>query len=149
MFVHWNPILQPADSRESLDASLIDFFTGMAESWPEPSVARVASRGPRVHEADDGFEILLDAPGVKHSDVDLTLEGSQLTIRVERRIETPEGYRPLLTERVGGATAHRVRLGRDVDTEDVRARLENGVLSIRLPKAERAKPRRIEVKSDH
>lgn len=90
--------------------------------------------------------IRLDLPGVSVESVDLTVEENVLTIKAER--PTPpmsEGAEPVIFERPYGTFTRQVFLGTNLDTEHIRAEYEAGVLTLVIPVAEHAKPRRIEV----
>jgi HSP20 family protein len=87
----------------------------------------------------------LEVPGVKHDQVEISVAGGELSLAIRR----PEVEQPGVTyhrrERPVGAFSRVLRLPADVDAEKVGAELKNGVLLITLPKAESAKPRKINV----
>ena len=99
-----------------------------------------------AYRKKDSFLISLDLPGVKAESVDLTVEENVLTIKAER---TPppmsEDIEPVVSERPFGTFSRQVFLGTNLDTEHIRAEYEAGVLTLVIPVAEHAKPRRIEV----
>jgi len=101
-----------------------------------------------VIEDQDGVRLAAELPGVKPEDVKITLENNLLTIRGEKRTETPEqnGARAHRYERAYGLFERTFSVPNTVDTDHVRASFEQGVLNIVLPWAERAKARQIEVK---
>ncbi len=86
-----------------------------------------------------------DLPGVREADVELTLENEVLTLAAKREVELPEGYRPHLRERRGLELRQSYALPVPVDPEKVSARLVDGVLTVKLAKAEAARPRTITV----
>ncbi len=90
----------------------------------------------------------LDLPGVAPDSVDINVERGVLTVTAERTPIRAEGDRPYLTERFTGKVRRQVRLGEGLDVERVEADLHDGVLTLRLPVAQQAQPRKIEVKSD-
>lgn len=101
-----------------------------------------------VEEDDDAFIIHVELPGVSPDDVELTLEDDVLTIDGERRFydqRSTDGFKRI--ERRFGRFHRAVRLPDRVDADEVRARAEDGLLTITVPKADEAKPRRIEVES--
>jgi HSP20 family protein len=104
-----------------------------------------------AYRKDDSFLLRLDLPGVNPESVELTVEDSVLTIRAERPAppET-EGIESVIAERPHGSFSRQVVLGSNLDTNQIRADYEAGVLTVIIPVAERAKPRRIAVtnKSD-
>src|SRR5579871_3739307 len=88
----------------------------------------------------DSFLIRVDLPGVKSESVDLTVEENVLTIRAER---TPpqlgDGIEAVVAERPHGTFVRQVFLGSNLDTEQIRAEYEQGVLTLAIPVAEHAK----------
>lgn len=113
-----------------------------------PSTAGAWSPALDVEETEDRFTLHVELPGVSADEVDITLEENILTISGERRFydqaET-EGFRRI--ERRFGRFHRAVRLPDRVDGEKVEAHYRDGLLHITVPKAEEARPRRIEVKS--
>jgi HSP20 family protein len=93
----------------------------------------------------DELVVHIDLPGVATDKVDLSLENHVLTISAERRASYGEGDQLFAQERFDGAISRRLRLPDWVDADSVRADYVDGVLSVHLPLAERAKPRRITV----
>jgi HSP20 family protein len=101
-----------------------------------------------VSEDANSLQISMELPGVQPDDVRLSLENNILTIRGEKRQETDENNeRVHRFERVYGSFERTFALPNTVDPEKIEARFENGVLLIRIPKAERARPREIKVNS--
>ncbi len=99
-----------------------------------------------VKESDDGFTLHVELPGVKAEDVEVSLEDNVLTVSGERSFydETDaEGYRRV--ERRFGKFHRAVRLPDRVSPDKVEATYADGILTITVPKAEEAKPRRITV----
>jgi HSP20 family protein len=94
----------------------------------------------------DSFVLEFDLPGIDPSTIDLDVESNVLTVRVERPLI--EGDREVLAaERPRGVFSRQVILGENLDTARIEAAYAAGVLSLRVPVAERAKPRRIEIRS--
>jgi len=99
-----------------------------------------------AYRKDDSFLIRLDLPGVTADEVELTVEDNVLTIRAERPAPPPsEGVESVIAERPYGTFARQVFLGTNLDVEHIQAEYEAGVLTLAIPVAEHAKPRRIEV----
>jgi HSP20 family protein len=93
----------------------------------------------------DELVVRLDLPGVRTDDIGLTVENQTLTITAERRADYAEGDQVLAQERFEGAISRRLRVPDWVDAEAVAADYADGVLTVHLPVAEKAKPRRIQV----
>jgi HSP20 family protein len=100
-----------------------------------------------VIEDSTGITLYADLPGVPRDKLHLQVEADTLTIDAESALSAPEGLQSTHTE-VGLGRFHRVfTLSKELDTEKVSAELANGVLKLRIPKAEHAQPRRIEIRA--
>lgn len=103
--------------------------------------------GIDVHSDEEAFEITATVPGMDVEDIKVEILDDVLTLRGEIS-ETPNGTGEfLLRERVFGKFERRLRLPDPVDAEAAEAKVENGILTVRIPKAEEARPRLIEVKA--
>jgi HSP20 family protein len=108
--------------------------TGGARSFPMDAYRR----GER-------FLVHLDLPGVDPDSIDLTTEQNVLTIRAERRFNTHEEDEIIVNERPQGTFSRQLFLSDALDADNIQATYEQGVLTLEIPVAERAKPRRIQV----
>lgn len=100
-----------------------------------------------VVEDSTGITLYADLPGVPRDKLRLQVEADTLTIDAESALAAPEGLQSTHTE-VGLGRFYRVfTLSKELDTEKVSAELAHGVLKLRIPKAEHAQPRRIEIKA--
>jgi len=105
-----------------------------------------------AYRKDGSFLIQLDLPGVEAGSIDLTVEENVLTIKAERPAPpNAEDVEAVIAERPFGSFTRQVFLGENLDSENIRAEYDAGVLTVSIPVAEHAKPRRIEVaaRSDH
>jgi HSP20 family protein len=93
----------------------------------------------------DALHLLLDVPGFGIEDIELSVHEGRLSIRGERKVELAEGLQFHRRERAQGRFERVLKLPFEVDAEQVRAELKQGVLAVRLPKVEAAKPQRIQV----
>jgi HSP20 family protein len=84
-------------------------------------------------------------PGVDPSSIDIEYERQALTVTAERSWRPTEGDQLLAAERVHGKFQRQILLGDGLDAEGLKASYENGVLTVNIPVAERAKPRKINV----
>ncbi|HEU4699985.1 MAG TPA: Hsp20/alpha crystallin family protein [Gemmatimonadales bacterium] len=101
-----------------------------------------------VFEDRNGIKIVAELPGVRPEDVKLSLENNMLTIRGEKRQQAEENTeRVHRYERSYGTFERTFALPNTVDAEGIEAHFDDGLLTITLPKAERARPREIQVKS--
>jgi HSP20 family protein len=92
----------------------------------------------------DHFVLAVDLPGIDPGSIDVSCEDRTLTIRAERTPRSGEGQW-LLRERTSGTIARQVALGRGLALDKITASYADGVLTLTIPVAEEAKPRRIEV----
>jgi HSP20 family protein len=99
-----------------------------------------------AYRKEDSFLLLLDLPGVAPDSIELTVEENVLTISAERPAPPGgEGVESVIAERTFGIFTRQVVLGKTLDSERIEAAYERGVLTVAIPVAEQAKPRRIEV----
>jgi HSP20 family protein len=95
----------------------------------------------------DHVEVHFDLPGVRPDSIDLTVERNVLTVKAERQWWPEEGAEVLARERTQGTFSRQVLLGDALDADHVEARYDQGVLTVTVPVAEEAKPRRVEIHS--
>ena len=108
-------------------------------------------RRPRTVPMDayrlgDEFHVNFDLPGVDPSSIELTVEKNVLTVKAERHW-SGEGVETLVCERPHGTFTRQLFLGDSLDAQHIEASYQNGVLSLRIPVLESAKPRQIRVKA--
>jgi len=98
-----------------------------------------------IVETDDGFRLVVEMPGVTRENLKIDLENDTLTLRGERRA-TETGKNVLLNGRSSNRPfVQRFALGKDLDRAGIQAKLENGLVTVTLPRREDTKPTRIEV----
>ena len=95
----------------------------------------------------DRYVLNADLPGIDPSSVDIDVDGQLLSIRAERPAPATDGVTWIARERSTGTFLRRFSLGQNVDTSNISANYENGVLSVVIPVAEKAKPRKIAVQT--
>lgn len=98
-----------------------------------------------IYEKDDAILVRCDMPGVSQDQVDIRLENTELEITATQAEGAPEGYDLLAGEYRTGVFRRKFNIPQLIDHDAIKARLHNGVLDVELPKAEQAKPRRIEI----
>ena len=117
------------------------FGATQAGTWSRPAGMPVDS-----YRNGDEFVIAFDLPGVDADAIDIDVERDVLTVRAERRpINLGDQAVPQVTERPLGVFSRQMFLGDALDTEHIEAAYDNGVLLLRIPIAEKAKPRKINV----
>ena len=139
----WDPFGQFRDEMGRL-------FDDLAVNWP--AALRLGWRPggsfPALNVWEDEHQVFAEAelPGLKMEDLEISVMGNELTIRGERKDDPRESAVHHRRERGLGAFSRVIRLPVDIDPDRVAAALRNGVLTITLPKAEKAKPRKVEVR---
>ena len=123
---------------------LREFDRVFDQAW---SQARQAAIPMDAYRRGDSFVINLDLPGVDPASVDLTVERNSLTISAERHWEPGGEDQVVASERRQGAFSRQLLLGEGLDAENIHASYENGVLTVTIPVAATAKPRKIEIES--
>ena len=98
-----------------------------------------------AYRKGDEFVIHFDLPGVEASSIDLTVERNVLTVHAERRRPEAEGIEMVVGERPHGTFSRQLFLGETLDTDAIAADYADGVLTLRVPIAEKAKPRRVQI----
>jgi HSP20 family protein len=99
-----------------------------------------------IYESSEALHVRADMPGVKDNEVEVILENGILTLEGKVVVDTYQGLSPLYTEYNVGNYFRQFELNEMLDESKVSAKMKDGVLELELPKAEAAKPRRIEVK---
>ena len=107
--------------------------------------ARQPSFPMDAYRSGDKIVVHFDLPGVDPNSIDIEYERQALTVSAERSWQPTEGDQLLAAERVHGKFQRQILLGEGLDTERLKANYEHGVLTVTIPVAERAKPRKIDV----
>lgn len=98
-----------------------------------------------VFEDESGITLLADLPGVPRDNLELKVEGDTLLVEGTVQPHTPDGLEPVYAEVRVPRFRRSFTLSRELDTQRIDANLKDGVLRLRIPKAEHAQPRRINV----
>jgi len=98
-----------------------------------------------ISESPDSLWLWADMPGVDEQTIEINVADGVLSIEGQVSLKDYADLSPVYTEYNVGNYARRFTLSNEIDTEHIKARMTNGVLELELPKAERAKPRRISV----
>ncbi len=114
---------------------------------PRTTLARVF---PALNVWDEGDALVAEAelPGLKSDDLEILAQGNTLTLKGTRRTADADGAVYHRRERESGGFSRIITLPADVDAERVEATLKDGVLTVRLPKAEAARPRKVTVSTN-
>jgi HSP20 family protein len=138
-----NPVAQ---LRDEMDRLVADFFGPLTGTVPTRSGA--PARGyPPLNVWEDGEALFVEAevPGLKSEEIEISVIANELTIRGHRGEEKREGVAYHRQERGVGEFNRVLRVPIEVEANQVEASLKDGVLLIKLPKAESAKPKKIKV----
>jgi HSP20 family protein len=140
----WDPFRDMMTIREAMDRWLQQSLSGTGQLL---STLRPDSIPIDVVERDDSFEVRASVPGVKPEDVEVTVQGERVSIRAELRSsgEQQRGENWLMREHRYGVLQRAVTLPSAVSSENAEAKIEHGVLSLKLPKLQGAQARRIAV----
>lgn len=131
-------MLMRTDPFRELDRLTQEMFGTRTRPAPMPMDA---------YRLGDRYIVMFDLPGVDASTIDLTIEKNLLTVSAERESKLPEDAQVVASERPQGTFSRQLFLGESLDAERVEASYANGVLTVTIPLAEQARPRRIEVRS--
>jgi len=135
------------DRMMSLNRVLDQAFNG---SYPSDPASRVWVPALDIVEKRDAYIVVAELPGVSQSDVELSFEQNVLTIRGQKHPSldpSKDGeLRVYTAERVAGTFERAIRLPEFVDSEKIGAELRDGLLTVTIPKATAAQPRKIEIR---
>jgi HSP20 family protein len=113
---------------------------------PRTRYASVSRNTPiDLYRDGDSYVLNADMPGIDPTSVDVDIEGKTMTISASRPARSTEGITWLTAERSNGDFRRQFTLGDGVDSSKISASYDNGVLSVVVPVAERAKARKVEV----
>jgi HSP20 family protein len=140
----WEPFRELTAMREMMDRFFDEPFFSAPRLWERASEGFFAPLD--IIEEDDHYLVQVSIPGVDPNNVDVTLTNNVLTIKGETKTEKSENEKNYhVRERRWGSFSRTVTLPMGVDADNVEATHENGVLTLRLPKVESAKPKRIAI----
>jgi HSP20 family protein len=135
-------MLMRTDPFRDLDRLTQHVFNNVAAgTWSRPTAMPLDA-----YRAGDEFVVAFDLPGVDPDAIELNIERNVLTVKAERRpTVTDESVEMQVSERPLGVFSRQLFLGDTLDTNRIKADYDGGVLTLRIPIAEQAKPRKIEI----
>jgi HSP20 family protein len=134
-------MLMRTDPFRELDRLTQQFFGNVPGTWSRPSAMPMDA-----YRSGDEFVVAFDLPGVDPDAIELDVERNVLTVKAERRpLVSGENVEMQVAERPLGVFSRQLFLGDTLDAEHINASYEAGVLTLRIPIAERAKPRKISI----
>ncbi|MDJ0382438.1 Hsp20/alpha crystallin family protein [Streptomyces sp. G-G2] len=123
---------------------IVQQLSGSSGTWSKPSAMPMDA----YREGDD-YVIAFDLPGVSTEAIDIDVERNMLTVKAERRpAAKADSVKVELSERPLGVFSRQIVLADTLDTERIQADYDAGVLTLRIPIAERAKPRKISIRGE-
>lgn len=144
--MRWSPLFS---SRRDLNGLRNDFdqlFDSLISGTTPRANANLFAPAADIHENPEAYLIRLDLPGIAQKDVKVTIMGDTLTIRGERKLEERKDQDNVhYRERLFGTFERSFTLSAPVRADQVKASYKDGVLEVRVPKADEARTREIEV----
>jgi HSP20 family protein len=143
--VRWNPVRDLFGLQEEMNM-VLGGFLGTAKMGEDTTLVRWAPRVDIV-EVNGTYELTADLPGLKKDDIKIEIHDNVLTLRGEKKLEEEKkdkNYR--LCERYFGEFVRTFTLPENVNKDGIEAEFKDGVLTVAIPKVEKAKPKQIEVK---
>ncbi|MBO9308673.1 MAG: Hsp20/alpha crystallin family protein [Chloroflexi bacterium] len=134
----WNPVRELLSIRDEMDRIFSERFFRMEN---RPMLLPIDA-----YMTDEALVLVADVPGLKPEDIHITFEGDTLTIRGEYKASN-DTRNYLLRERAVGKFERVLTINTPVDSNKIEADFENGLLTLKLPKAEAAKPKQITVRA--
>jgi HSP20 family protein len=136
-------MLMRTDPFRELDRFAQQFFGNQTGTWSGPTAMPMDA-----YREGDQYVVSFDLPGVAPDAIDVDVERNVLTVKAERRpLELGDGVEMQVAERPRGAFSRQLFLGDTLDAEHIEAGYEGGVLTLRIPIAAQAKPRKIAIAS--
>jgi HSP20 family protein len=139
----WAPFYRPLGLLDDIDELARDFWS----SWQPGFFGRTLVPHTDVCEEKGQLVVKTELPGITEKDLEVTLEGDVLTIKAEKKEEVTEDATHHTRERYYGKYVRSMSLPTHVNGDKISATFDNGVLELRIPKAEEVKAKRIEVKA--
>jgi len=138
--IRWDPF---TDLRQTMDRL---FDEGFPRPWRLPPAEQEATFPVEVSESEEDIEVRAALPGVRPEDVEISITNDVLSIKAEHREQTEEKKKDYFRREIRYGSYHRaLGLPVSVDADKAEARFENGMLHLRLPKAEAVRPKQIKV----
>jgi HSP20 family protein len=141
-FAEWDPFER---MRELMQ---LDPFQDLPRRWLTDEATSLYSPRFDVREEKDGFVIQADLPGIKEEDVDVSITGNRLTVsgkREEEQVDESDSY--YSRERTFGTFARSFTLPDNVDTDQIQANMQGGVLSLRIQKSAESQRKKIPLRA--
>jgi HSP20 family protein len=139
----WSPFYRPLGLLEGIDELARDLWA----SWQPGLLGTTLAPHIDMYEEKGQLVVQMELPGITEKDLEVTLEDDVLTIKAEKKEEVTEDANHHTGERYYGKYIRSMSLPTHVNGDKITATLDNGVLELRIPKAEKVKAKRIEIKA--
>lgn len=150
VLTRWNPYGDMMNLREQMDRLFEDTLNLLPSTQTRFQTPRIWGLQMDVSETDNAYIVKAAIPGITPDDLDITLTNNVLTIKGEIEAdEEQEGEVFHMRELRYGSFSRSLTLPDQVDADAVEANVENGILTVFVPKSEESKPKRIPVGNDH
>jgi len=143
LFETWSPFFDVQKTLDEMDR----LFGAVGQPLGLRSVPRGTFPAVNVYEQGDAAVLTAEVPGLDAKDLELTVLGDSVTLRGERKEEAGEGERYYRRERPTGAFERTLTLPAPINPDSVEAEYRNGILRVRMEKAEQAKVKKVAIKS--
>ena len=144
--VRWEPFRDLISLREAMDQLFEESFVRPRTEWLAPVGAETLAVD--MYETDDAIVVKSAIPGIKPEDLDISIANDSLTIKGETKFEEEVQEELFIRqERRYGSFCRSLTIPMPVVADKAEAEFENGILTLRLPKAEEVKPKAIQVKA--
>lgn len=147
MITRWSDIDRMFEAMGLLRGRLDSMYDDFDRSFGVDPGWRLTGNYPRTNMYDkgDSLELTAEIPGIAKNDLNIKIQGNYLEISGTRSASVPEGYSVHRRERGSTSFTRSFSLPADIDANKVTATLDDGILTLSLPKAEAAKPRQITI----
>lgn len=147
MVTSWDDIERMFGAMDVLRSRMNRVFTEHNRPWGVVTGWQPVENWPQtnLYEANDCLELQAEVSGCTKDDLNVKIQGNYLEISGERKSDAPEGYTAHRVERGTASFSRSFTLPTDVDADKVEASLKNGILTLKLPKSEAAKPKQITI----
>jgi HSP20 family protein len=147
MWTRWSDIDRMFNAMDLLQNRMNRLFPDYGGFRSVPAAWEAFPGGPstNLYDAGDHLEMKFEVPCITKDDLSIKVQGNYLEISGSRRSDAPKGYAAHRVERGTTSFSRSFTLPSEVDTNKVHAKLEDGLLTLKLPKSEAARPKQIQI----
>jgi HSP20 family protein len=147
MWTRLNEIDRMFDAMDLFRSNLNRVFLDYDKPYSEEYGWKVLNNSPRTNLCDNGdsFQLIAEVPGLTKDDLNIKIQGNYLELSGSRKSDAPKGYKAHRVERDAVSFTRSFTLPADVNAEKIEAVLKDGLLTLALPKEEKAKPKQINI----